>query len=583
MTGKTSADREAARLRQRAEKEIKQHQSERGEMASQEAERLIHELQVHQIELGIQNESLRQTQGALQGALDQYSDLYHFAPVGYMTLDEAGHIVEGNQTLASWLRVPHEKLINRLFSDFVSPEDQDIAYLYHRSLLKQSRRRPHYNDLRLRREDGTTFYVRLDSQVKADSRPLRIWTVVSDISERKEAEQALSAAHTDLERRVIERTTQLHEQQQLAEALIEIVADLNSSLDLEEVLQRIFINLQRVIPHDTASILLMERNELRLTHYSGDNRHPTSAPLTSPGIPLDHVPDFRSLPAAPVPLVIRSVTKGEYWLDTPYAQNVQSYVSVPMVKDERFLGILAVESFLPDAFDERSAHLIRAFVQHAGLAIWNALASLNQQQVAVLQERQRIAMELHDAVSQTLWSAALIADALPDLWKTNQPKAIEKTAQLSRITHGTLAEMKALLFEIHPTGIDNIPLDQSLHRLVEAVKGRTELPITLEAEPEQYLSPEIRRTFYRVAQEALTNAARHAAAQHIQVTLKQKANKVLLSIQNDGIGFDVNQLSPDGLGLSNMKTRAEAIGATLTVQSSPNQGTCIELQYSTEE
>lgn len=193
-------------------------------MPVEKIQKLVHELQVHQIELEMQNEELRQAQAELGESLDRFNDLYDFAPVGYLTLDPEGTVLEANLRLATMLGVERQKLIGRKFTRFVARNEQDTLYLHRRATLEGTVRQS--CDLVLHRPDGTTFAARLECigirNTGAPAHSCRC--AILDITERKRAEDALAHSHAELERRVAERTAELRESERTARAVVDGLA-----------------------------------------------------------------------------------------------------------------------------------------------------------------------------------------------------------------------------------------------------------------------------------------------------------------------------------------------------------------------
>ena len=162
---------------------------------------------------------------------------------------------------------------------------------------------------------------------------------------------------------------------------------------------------------------------------------------------------------------------------------------------------------------------------------------MQAEQAAVLAERNRLARELHDAVSQTLFSTSLIADVLPRLWDRNQADGRKRLEELRLLTRGALAEMRTLLFELRPSALKEARLDELLKHLTQAISSRTRVPIVLTAEDEWTLPPDVQMALYRITQEALNNATKHADPSRVSVTLCCKQRQVELTICDDGSGF----------------------------------------------
>ncbi|MGE5222542.1 MAG: ATP-binding protein [Omnitrophica WOR_2 bacterium] len=193
-------------LRRQAEEALRGQPVDLKDLAPEEIQSLLHELQVHQVELTLQNEELRRIQLELETSLDRYSDLYNFAPAGYCTLNRKGRILEANQTLAALLGVEREKLVHKLFSQFVDRDSQDEYYLHRRRTFAEGRRQ--VSEIRMVKQAGEVLDIRLESVV-AHGDETRITVMISDITDRKRAEQALRQAHDELEQRVQERTREL--------------------------------------------------------------------------------------------------------------------------------------------------------------------------------------------------------------------------------------------------------------------------------------------------------------------------------------------------------------------------------------
>jgi signal transduction histidine kinase len=202
---------------------------------------------------------------------------------------------------------------------------------------------------------------------------------------------------------------------------------------------------------------------------------------------------------------------------------------------------------------------------------------------AVIEERNRLARDLHDAVTQTLFSASLIAEVLPRLWQRNPKEGERRLDELRELSRGALAEMRTLLLELRPAGIAEARMADLLLQLAESTTGRARLPVQLQIEGEGKLPPQVKVTIYRIAQEALNNVSKHADADQVLVNLKLGEDFVELRVEDDGQGFEVDDVTADHLGLGIMRERAQSIGADLKVQSEPGEGTRVMLTWKGDE
>lgn len=196
---------------------------------------------------------------------------------------------------------------------------------------------------------------------------------------------------------------------------------------------------------------------------------------------------------------------------------------------------------------------------------------------AVTADRTRLARDLHDAVTQTLFSASLTAEVLPDLWDMDVEEAKRSTEELRQLTRGALAEMRTLLLELRPASLTQTHLSDLIRQLCEAFIGRSRLPIKLSIEGDCKLPPEVQVACYRIAQESLNNVFKYARATQVDVNLSISPSCLRFEVCDNGIGFDISTTKPASLGMRIMRERAEAIGADFHISSTPGAGTCIEV------
>lgn len=199
------------------------------------------------------------------------------------------------------------------------------------------------------------------------------------------------------------------------------------------------------------------------------------------------------------------------------------------------------------------------------------------QQLAKMEERQRIARDLHDAVNQTLFSASVMAETL--LMTTTDAPTRNGLQRIYQLTQGALAEMRTLLIELRPEALEKTRLGDLLHQLADMMSARTKAEIVVDIDPHVALEPEVRIVFYRIAQEALNNILQHARASYIDIRLNDQATYVSLTVRDNGRGFDPTQRPSGHFGIGIMVERAELIGASLDIQSVENQGTEVVLLY----
>jgi signal transduction histidine kinase len=290
----------------------------------------------------------------------------------------------------------------------------------------------------------------------------------------------------------------------------------------------------------------------------------------------------------------RPIRIGDVSGDTPQAQflrsllddgsavlleGIRSWMWVPLAVKSRIIGGLGVAHEKRNYFSSHHADLALSVANQAALTIINAELYGHAQEFAVLEERQRLARNLHDAVNQSLFSAGLIAEVLPRLWDRDQTQARQSLEDLRRLTRGAMAEMRALLAELRPSTLTDAELGELLRLLGNAFTGRTNIPISLDMLGQGTLPAGVQVAIYRICQESLNNIAKHARAGQVKIHLKQEEASIELSIRDDGLGFDPEQTSSGHYGISMMHERAEAVGAHLSITSQPGRGTELMIHW----
>ncbi len=253
-------------------------------------------------------------------------------------------------------------------------------------------------------------------------------------------------------------------------------------------------------------------------------------------------------------------------------KGVQAWMWVPVAVKNRVIGSVGVAHVEKDYFTAHHADLALTVANQAAIAFINAELYEHAQALAALQERQRLAQNLHDAVNQSLFSAGLIADVLPRLWDRDQAEARKSLDDLRRLTRAAQAEMRALLAELRPSALTDTDIGDLLHLLGNALSGRINIPVKVNVAEEIILPAETQVAFYRVCQEALNNVAKHAKASRVDIDLVHEGSAIELRIRDDGMGFNPEETFAGHYGLSMMHERAEAVGAQLSVTSQSGHG-----------
>lgn len=414
------------------------------------------------------------------------------------------------------------------------------------------------------RKDGSSFYVDVRrTTIPFQMRPCLL-SIVRDVSERIDAERLL---HERVELHTREQATLLEISQTLASAL-----ELKPGLILDQLRVLVeYTHAELFVLDGTAMVALAVRGLQRLEE-TVPFRIRLNGPETLMRLFNEHQPDripdvWSSDPSAQF---LRSLLDDQTEL---LLKGVKAWMWVPVAVKNRVIGSVGVAHVEKDYFTAHHADLALTVANQAAIALVNAELYEHAQALAALQERQRLAQNLHDAVNQSLFSAGLIADVLPRLWDRDQDEARKSLEDLRRLTRAAQAEMRALLAELRPSALTDTDLGDLLYLLGNALSGRINIPVKVNVAKEIILPAEIQVAFYRVCQEALNNVAKHAKASRVDIDLAHDSTAVELRIRDDGIGFNPEETFAGHYGLSMMRERAEAARAQLSVTSQPGHGT----------
>jgi two-component system nitrate/nitrite sensor histidine kinase NarX len=430
------------------------------------------------------------------------------------------------------------------------------------------------------RRDGSPFTVEVrGTGGQYQERPCLL-SVVRDVSARVEAERLL---RQQVEARTREQSTLLEISQTLASAL-----ELKPGLVLDQ--------LRVIIEYTHAVLFALEELDLVALAVRGPQRLEQAMPFR---IRLDGPATLAALlnghrpqriadvwSADPAAHLIRSLLDKE---TAVLLEGVQAWMWVPLAVKGRVIGGMAIAHAEPDTFTTHQANLALTMANQAAITMVNAQLYEQAQTLAALEERQRLAQNLHDAVNQSLFSAGLIAEVLPRLWERNPDEGRRSLEDLRRLTRGAMAEMRGLLAELRPLVLTDTELDELLRQLGDALTGRTNIPVAVTVvgqgalQEQGTLPAAVQVAFYRLCQEAFNNIAKHARASQVAIHLQYEAATVELHIHDDGRGFDPEQIPSGHYGLSMMRERAEAVGAQLIVTSRPGHGTEIAIRWTESE
>jgi PAS domain S-box-containing protein len=533
-----------------------------------------------------------------------YRSIFDSASDGLIIIDlESGRVVEANPAACAMHGSTREEFIGLLPEAFIHKSHRHIFQNY----LREFRSGAVLDTLALHLDrDGSTFHAEWHGTAFSfHDRPCLLGSL-RDVSKRIQAEEHL---HKQVENRTREQST-----------LLEISHTLASTLELQPGL--ILDQLRQIIDYAHAVLFGLTDSTLTALAIRGspgsstgrgspdkeslsqgqyEKAEPFQVRLESTDIlatlfnghqPI-RIPDVNS--KNPEAYFLHSIfnDKAAFLLD-----GVCSWMWVPLAVQGRIIGGLGVAHSRRNYFTAHHASLALSMADQVAITMVNAELYEQARALAALQERQRLARNLHDAVNQSLFSAGLIAEVLPRLWERDPNEARQSLEDLRRLTRGALAEMRELLAELRPSVLTDSSLGDLLRQLANAFTGRTNITVAVNSPGDQVLLPDIQVTFYRICQEALNNIAKHARASHVQIDLQYETGEdnssipdphtvfpraavvisVEMFIRDDGQGFDPEEVTSAGhYGLSMMRERAEAVGALLTFASQHGHGTKISL------
>jgi signal transduction histidine kinase len=254
-------------------------------------------------------------------------------------------------------------------------------------------------------------------------------------------------------------------------------------------------------------------------------------------------------------------------------------LSVPLVIEDEGYGGITLYYRQAREFSQEEIQLATSVADQAALAIENARLRGQAEQAAAFAERSRLARELHDSVTQSLYSITLYSEAVARMLTAGAgSEAVEHLRELRATAQEALREMRLLIFQLSPPALDKGDLAGALQMRLDAVEARGGLNVDLRVQGTEQLQPLVRQELYQIAQEALNNALKHARAKAVRVLLDFQESATRLEVSDDGGGFEPEEARRGGgAGLRGMRERAQAIGGTLRVESSPGKGTRVSV------
>jgi PAS domain S-box-containing protein len=522
-------------------------------------------------ELRVADEELHQQQEALLRAREiaevergRYQELFEFAPGAYLVTDAHGAIQDANRAASTLFNRRHAYLLGKPLTMFIVL-DNHSGFRTRLQQLKTSEGIHSWED-QVQPHEQSPIHVSITVTRAEDGtdKPITLRWLLRDISVRKQMELELRQARAELEQRVVKRTAQLTAANATLESEIAERHRTEQALyEAQDYLRLIFENITdyAIFSLDLAGrIHMWNPGAERLFGY-------TEAEALGQSGALIFTPEDRAQGA-----VEQEITQA---LEQGYARDDRWHQR----KDGNRLFVNGVLRLMYDREGNRRGFIkvTQDVTQRKQAEEALEVAQAQAKRLATLEERHRIARDLHDAVSQTLFTSSLITETVAR--RDDIPEPLRPTlAELYRLNRGALAEMRILLLELRPDQLTRADLSTQLQQLIDALRARKRVEATLRTKVEAPLLKEIHVTFYRIAQEAFNNLIKHSQAKAVEISFTSTDKRVELRIRDDGVGFDRATVA-GGLGLIGMQERAEEIDATLKITSQVGQGTEIKLVW----
>lgn len=508
-------------------------------------------------------ERVKDSNTKLASSEARYRSLFEEANDTILLLDEHG-IIDCNHKSEELFGVRREQILDKMLANLspkIQPDGLD-SYSKEKELIARALSGPAISlEWQIEKINGDLVDTELGiSLLNIYGSPV-LMAIVRDISERKQAEKALKKAYDEMETRVEQRTIDLKKANMLLHQEITQRQETENLLHLSELKYRDLVE-------NSASIILemdTKGNVTFINRFGQEFFGYSQEEIVGRNVIGTIVPQLDS-EGGDVGLKIAEVVEHPELHENNENEN--------MKRNGERVWIAWTNRGIYD----KEGKLLEIHSIGIDRTVQIKAAAIQQQKVkeeAASLERTRLARDLHDAVSQTLFSASIIADVLPRLWEKNQDEGRRRLEEIRQLTRGALAEMRTLLFELRPAALADAELAYLLHQLAESITGRTRMPVKVHVEGHCDLPADYKVALYRITQEALNNVAKHANATGANIDVICQSDRTTLVISDNGKGFDVSNVRPENLGLAIMRDRAQEIGADIEIQSTIGAGSRI--------
>jgi nitrate/nitrite-specific signal transduction histidine kinase len=384
----------------------------------------------------------------------------------------------------------------------------------------------------------------------------------------------LQESYAYLEQKVADRTKELA-------TLNAIAAQASQSLDLEEILKNALAEILEAMSMESGQAFRLDADTQTLISIAQHGYSEEFVQSTA-RLPLNACIEGAAAEQGK-PIVRRLAEHPQDVLrDCLEAEGVRLTICIPLIAQSRIVGAINLGSRSLRAITPEESSLLASIGHQIGVAVDNARLYEQAQQLAVMKERNRLARDLHDSVTQALYGVTLYAEAATRQLSSGETDMVADHLSEIRITaQESLREMRLLIFELRLPALRSEGLAAALRARLESVESRAGLDTVFRVEGDSKLAHDVEEGLYRIAQEALNNTLKHAHASSVSIVLHHNDRVVSMCIEDDGVGFDPTEARvQSGFGLKGMEERVARLGGKLVINSSPGKGTRIEVEVS---
>lgn len=497
---------------------------------------------------------------------EQFRNLLDHIQMMVVILDAKGFVLYSNPYLQNTLSIYPQDLVGKRWLDAGEGEKNEQVFLQDTKLLTTS---PYFQ--KYTTPDGVCHtIVWKNTALSNDLNELEVIVCFGeDTTEQKNSESEHFRLLETLEKHVADRTVEL-------KTMYAVATIANEVLELPMMLEKMLVQTLQTIGGPYGAIHLLDSSEEALHLAAQVGISPETArrisTITSGFGLTGRVAQQRQ------PLTLMNVSNDPRILAIGQVSGYSHYLSAPLISQNHVLGVISIFGESSQQLNPERIALLTTIADQIGTAVERAQLRSQAEQTAILEERQRMARELHDSVTQSLYSLTLLAAAGQ---RSIQDGSLERTKRnlesISMIAFQTLKEMRLLVYDLQPSTLETVGLAHAIQRRLDAVEEHSGMQTQFIIENQINLPRPVEIELFGLAQEALNNSIKHGRAGSIAVRLAEKDGLILLEVKDDGQGFDLNQAqNKHGAGIISMYKRVENLGGQLKIDTAIGQGTCIQ-------